>query len=363
MNYYNKKPRKKPNDFLALGTGVHSAMEKIYEFATGGGEKKPLTKEQREEITKIYYDVVAKESLDSLDVLEKGLSIVIQEMDRFDSTEKVLGLELIFGMFGARDVYTDDGIPMCGAIDKVLELNKSTVVVIDYKTSKYALTQPEADNDIQLSLYDLVISKLYPQYENVLLVLDYLILGEVTSYRTTTRRNTFEKYLLSIYEQIENMRERDAVPKLNKFCSWCDYKAYCPAYKKIVADPELIVPDFSNLSAEEIIKEWTILKSKKSLIEARDREAKMLVTERINRSGAVDDGNTVLDIKQRSRLSYRAEGLIKKIDIEDLAPMIRINKSAADDYIRRNPEKERIFNEAANVSFSAPYINLTRKSK
>ena len=67
-----------------------------------------------------------------------------------------------------------------GFIDLLVELDKDTLEVFDYKTGSYAMNYDAARKDPQVLLYYLAVRHLFPQYKHVIVTLDYLQKKPVT---------------------------------------------------------------------------------------------------------------------------------------------------------------------------------------
>jgi RecB family exonuclease len=164
----------------------------------------------------------------------EGKELVKKRLNKFLTGKKLLGLETKFGFWtdDSIDVTTSAGVPLMGAIDKIEEYNKDTLLIIDYKTSKTAPTPDQLRTDMQLSIYDIVARKLWPQYNNVVLALDLLKSDLVFTYRTEEARQETESYLKKIYDGMLSLKAEEVKASLNMFCPWCDYKDYCDTYQK-----------------------------------------------------------------------------------------------------------------------------------
>jgi len=87
--------------------------------------------------------------------------------DQNPLNRKILAIEKEF------HIELDNGIPIYGFIDIVSELDEDTVEIIDWKFGKWQLPQDEAIYDIQLRMYAVAASILYPQYKNIICTLEY----------------------------------------------------------------------------------------------------------------------------------------------------------------------------------------------
>ena len=138
-----------------------------------------------------YEAVAVKEGIEDKLIHAEGKSLVKKRLDSFD-LGKILGLEIEFGFKGGDDVITREGVPLIGAIDKVVEIDDDTLLIVDYKTSRTAPTADQMKVDNQLSIYDLVASYKWPQYKRIILSLDLLRSEMLYTYRTPEEREEFE---------------------------------------------------------------------------------------------------------------------------------------------------------------------------
>jgi len=117
-----------------------------------------------------------------------------------------------------------------GVIDLVTELDEKTLKFIDYKTGQRkdwikGTRKEYADmaDDIQLHMYDMVLRKLYPQYENFHVCIIWTKDGG--AYDFVFSPQSAEKTLSKIRERYESIRD-SLVPRLNrtwkckKFCTY-----------------------------------------------------------------------------------------------------------------------------------------------
>ena len=214
--YEEKKPRLAKSNALAFGTAIHEALEELYAWVKAEGAEP--TPEVYDHVLRVFMDAATKNGLDDMSLYEEGRTMLISRLDDVDPSDKIVGVELEFNL------KTANGTPFTGSIDKLFELDEETVVIVDYKTSRTALTQEEADRDIQLSMYDLAVSMLFPKYKNIICAFDYLRFPEVITHRTSGQRQIFSEFLDSIYKQIGALTKEAIKPELNEFCAWCDFK-------------------------------------------------------------------------------------------------------------------------------------------
>lgn len=352
--YEDKKPRPGKTVPLAFGIAVHEALEYLHKKVAETGEAP--SQELYEEVLKVYMNAATSNGLSDLEVCQEGRDMIISRLDGIDPNEKVIGLELQFNL------KTPNGTPFTGSIDKLIELDPETVVIIDYKTSRFALSQSEADNDIQLSMYDLAVSLMYPQYKTIICALDYLRLSEVVTHRTPEQRQVFVEFLDSVYEQICSTEAEDVKANLNDFCPWCECKAFCPDYKSVIEDPDLVLPPSGELDDDSFVSSWEALNAAKRIIDARQRELKAEAYERMKTQNTIKGADKELYKTQQSRINYDTRTVFNIVGQEAFLKMSSVNKSAVDKFLRDNPQHSDAVENTASFSFASPSFR-TRKVK
>ena len=206
FSYYEKLP-KISNPAFKLGLAVHTALE----FAGNIWMKNnKFSKGDVKDILKEYDKVSVNEGVENLEVHNEGRRLVTARVNNFMTGTKIIGLETKFGFNSDKkglSVETKDGVGLIGAIDKIEEINEDTLLIVDYKTSKTAPTVDQLKNDPQLSIYDFVASKLWPNYKRIILSFDLLRLEPLYTYRTIDERNEFEDYIKA-YEYIDEKKDK-----------------------------------------------------------------------------------------------------------------------------------------------------------
>jgi hypothetical protein len=320
-------------------------------------KKEKITKTDEKKIMEKYEEVAIREGIEDMAIHNEGKKLVKQRVKNFALGDRILGLEIEFGFKGGENIETADGVPLLGAIDKVVEIDEDTILIVDYKTSKTAPTPDQMKHDPQLSIYDLVATKKWPEYKRIILGLDLLRSEMLYSYRTDEERRDFELHLKEIHKQMTNFTKKDAKPTLNTFCPWCDFKEYCDKYKKACKKSDYKFLSAVNLDNDDLVAEWKDARAIKRILEQRERELGMIMTEKIKKEGtSLFTETEEIYIRQSSRKNYNAEKVVKYIPMERLVKMMNVNNKAVEEYARENPAVQDFIMEAAETNFTSPFL-------
>jgi hypothetical protein len=338
---------RKSNVSFKLGIAVHESLAKAGEIWR---KKEKLTASDVRRIKDEYRKVAAKEGLQDMSIYDDGLEMVLNRIDSFDMG-KIIDIEDRFR------VTTDDGVTIIGAMDKVIELNEETVLIVDYKTSKYHLTQAELKADIQLSMYDLVGSIKFPNYKRIILSLDYLRGDPVYTYRTTKERKTFAKYLLAVYNEMLKMKEEKAKPTINDMCNWCDYNDSCPEYKKSMQEKSIFKKNLNEYSDDELVAEYLNVKNKTRIFYEYEKQLKTHILRKIrDEEHDLIGGGKQLYIKQNGSVSYDPATVFEHVPKEEFLKSVKVGKKLIDEYIREHPEVRPKIMETAQKNYTSPFL-------
>ena len=280
---YDREIKSMKNDHAKIGIAVHEALE---QFTRRMLAKKSFPDASDYEFaTATFMNSATSLGLETMSFYSDGKTMVTEFIDKYDPSEEVLAVEHFF------KITTPDGIPIVGAIDKVVKVNEDTIAIIDYKTARTAMTNWQLRDDIQLSMYDLAASLIWPEYTNRILYLDYVRIGkQVSTYRTEDDRIIFREFLVSLWTQFHKVDEQEVKGRINNLCGWCDYKNYCSAYEALVNSDSIALTPLTEMEPTDFLNHWTNVSSKKAALEARQRELKMIASEKFMRGEDITDG-------------------------------------------------------------------------
>lgn len=362
FNYMEKLP-KLSNPSFKLGLAVHESLELAGQIWQ---QKEKFSKADIAKIMEKYDEISVREGIEDHEVHKEGKDLVRKRLKHFIAGRKVLDLEIKFGFWGpdgGMNVTSDLGVPLIGAIDKVEEYDDDTVLIVDYKTSKTAPTGAQMRSDIQLSLYDLVARKLYPQYKRVVLSLDLLKSDLLYTYRTDEEREEFERYLKVVYDSMLALKAEDVKASLNMFCPWCDYKDYCSTYQRACKKSNYEFLPTMQYTEEQLVAEWDSVKSVKKILENRERELGMIMMETIKRGSKNLKGENVeIYVRQNSSTNYDLKTVYNTVPPDDFAGLVNLNKKAVRTYLDLNPAVKDMISNTATTNYTSPFL-ASRKKK
>jgi len=342
------------NDHARVGIAVHEALE---QFTRRMMSKQSFPDQSDYEFAvTTFMNKATLEGLTDMGFYTEGKNMVTEWIDRYDPSEKVIEVEHFF------KINTPDDVPIVGAIDKVRIINDDTIEIVDYKTSRQALTAWQLKDDLQLSMYDLAASIVWPQYSNRILTLEYPRIDKsVSSYRTAEQRATFRQFLVSIWKQMNELVDEETVGRINNLCGWCDYKNYCPAYAELVNSKDTVLTPLADMEPAAFLDHWQDIAAQKSILESRQREMKMIASEKAVIGETIIAANKELSSTQAGRTNYDIEDVVGIVPEEDLYSVLTVNKAKLDRFVRDHPELKDSLAKVAKVSYNAPVFRVKER--
>lgn len=215
--------------YLTFGTMMHETIEDFW----GSTEARTINL-----LLKLYESKIEKFAFTDRSYIKLGYEMVHNFFDYLlhkAPKRKGVASELSFKV-------KLKGVPLHGTIDRVWYLGNGIYEIEDYKTSKWMPTQDEVDDNIQLSMYDLVFSsKVMERYwykgikpKAILLSLHFLRYGEVIHTERTEEQRAFTlNYFRMMYNQMRRLDDSKFVPCPNNLCTFCDSET-CPYYQSVL---------------------------------------------------------------------------------------------------------------------------------
>lgn len=344
-SYINRMPRR-DTEIFTFGSAVHHALETV--TIPRIGNPSYFTQQDVEVAHQAFREYMCR-AVDNSSVVEdtslfpEGERLISEELARKNKElqpEEILAVELEF------DLEFEEGVRIYGFIDKLVKLNETTLLVEDYKTSRVPLSWEEARTDEQLSMYDLAVRALYPQYPNVKLKLNYLRTGQpVTSERNDIERHSFRHQMLAIKTGLQKFIEEilksqeEIVPegKIAKFCNYCDFKRSCATFNNslIQLGSAVQLPDVTPESFVNIYK--NVKNSIKELQEV-ERDLKQWALVYLDtESGELNNGKEKAYTLTKTSRVYDPKVLAQFLDIETLLGCCNVSNTKLDELLNYLP--------------------------
>ena len=362
--YHNFHPEVKIDrpEYFKIGTAVHAALEYAGKLVKDNKLKK-FSKADVVEITKVYFTEASTENLTDPITLDDGLTLLLHKLNTFEFGYPIISLEKWF------NIKVDD-VPVVGAMDRVVTITPKHLCVIDYKTSRSALTDEEMANDIQVGLYDIVARLQYPKYHRYTVCLDYLRLFPKQINISAKRRKALKIQLGVVYEEILKAKKEDLKPQLHQFCPWCDYVSVCPKIKEV--EEELSKVDAKKL-IEKDHTEIADIYTKSKLLERvykdlKDKAYAKLVG--IIKGGNLDPidttgkaavykcGNYTISMRQNSYVSYDLDKAYDLLGTDRLLKCVDLNRNRFEREAKVAGISVEELDAIRNVNFSKPIIDV-----
>ena len=302
----------------------------------------------------------AQEQIDNAELIKEGQQFIRGRLYKHNPNYRVISTELSFFKM---KMTTAKGTPLNGVIDLLLEMDPTTAIVLDYKTSRKADTVAEAKVDVQLSMYDLLISKVYPQYKHIWLALDFLRSETVISDRTLEERQNFEIWLDALWHKMGQMTGADVKANVNEYCPWCQYRKVCKEYEALFKEPLTLKPTMAITDGAEFAEEWKLAKTLEKAAKGRIEELKSWADKKVAMDGTCqfEDDKTIVSWGQGSRKFYDPNALAQHIPASDLPRLVNFKNKDLEDYSHTRPDLRPVIERAARTSPGAPRITMRNK--
>ena len=213
-----------PSAAESFGITIHQTLQKFYtEFLKNKkiNQKNLLTIYERTWVPIGYVSLTHQTRMK-----EEGKKMLVNFYKKFHSSNlKIIALERLFKIKIANDIF------LTGKIDRIDEINKNEIEIIDYKTGKKP-NERELSKSLQLTIYALAANDknlFNKKLESINLTFYYLQTPE----KISLKRN--EENLIKTKEEIINMvaeiRKNEFPANPGKHCDFCSFKIICEAWQ------------------------------------------------------------------------------------------------------------------------------------
>lgn len=258
-----------------MGIIVHEALKEFYDFVKNKiiKPKKWLLYKYNELWKKDYNESIKimKKEFSAEDYYEKGKKCLMdyyEEYKPFDQTKIVKTEEYVF----CKLKQDSQEYRFAGIIDRLDWNDKEKIFEIhDYKTSATLMTQEEAGQDFQLSLYQLALLSRWPEAEKTKLIWHFLLFNkQIESSRTKEQLMEIQSIVVDKIKAIEACEEFP--PHKSVLCDWCDFQQICPLWKHPKEMEKLDENEYKKDPGVKLVTCYSELEEEKKQLKAKISE-------------------------------------------------------------------------------------------
>lgn len=334
-----------------FGSLIHAVLEAFH-----ADRSMPLLERYQQEFQKPVYRVLDAE------LFEKGRRMLedYQLTDAAQPDRKVLAVEQAF------EGHLPNGVPVRAVLDRIDQLDETTIEVRDYKTgTSHFPTQYELQSDEQLSMYDVIARQLYPWATTVKLTLQYFKGETLTTERRPDQREAFLEYVAAVYQDMTTTK--DFPPTLNTYCGYCPYKAQCSAYQAAVNEsaeasiaPCEIVPGTKlatkpfDLSLPDDLPKIAMaiehFRHKQKVLDQAEKDLQRIILDFMEnqQTQALQAGDYVMTSQQKEFTPINTQTAFHLLPQHVFLQLAKVGKEKVDEYIQ-SLKREGKMDEAAKI--------------
>ena len=108
----------------------------------------------------------------------------------------------------------------------------------------------------------------------------------------------------------------------------------------------------------EFLEHWENVSTKKSILENRQRELKMIATQKFMEGHDIHADGQELYSTQASRTNYDIAKIVEIIPQDDLYGVLNVNKARLDRYAKDDPDMRAKLQRIAQVNYNAPVYKI-----
>jgi len=301
--HYIDKHQAEPGLPLRFGKVIHAVLERLVREAVDDERSGPLSEDRA---LTLFRDAWTADGLAGIGLFQEGIEILqrfVREQGVVEHRD-VLAVEKEFRL-------PVGPFTVLGYIDRVDCVDDETVEVIDYKTNRQLFARDEIDTSLQMSLYHVAASKLWPWAKKVKLTFWMLRHGvRQQTERTTEQLDAAFTYVETLGKQTEAATDFPA--RLNTNCPYCDHRAGCPAYATALKGKrDFVCPDLADLEA--VAKEREEVARLAKVLYARKDELEAVLKAHLKEQDELVLGGVKYRMFNAARLDYPLAATIEKV--------------------------------------------------
>lgn len=307
-----------------MGDMVHQVLEKLYKDLQF--QKQNSLNDLLEFYDKLFEEnytddiLIVKKEYTKENYKEKGKQMIIDYYNTYKpfNQTKTVGLET------TDFINLNDEYKIHVRVDRLALNEKGEYEIHDYKTNNSLKTQPEADEDRQLGIYQLGVKEIYPNADKIVLVWHFLAFDtEIRSTRSNEQLQKLKEQTIDLIKEIESKESFE--PKKSALCDYCEYKKICPVWKHLYEKED-------NLDEVKLVNEFVALKQKEKLLNKKIDELSEKILKVAQKKGYKElygDSNSVL-IWQKEAYKFPKKGELLRKEFIDVLKKLGLYELYAD---------------------------------
>lgn len=337
---YNQGYKAK-SDPLTFGTIIHEALERYHQ-------------DPSKDILDLFDDAWVKHNCTNLDYYKEGREMLNEYLIEPSYHENPIARDAngkpMIEKYFKFPLDKKGKVIASGVIDRIDHISNDTCEIIDYKTSRVPHTREEMEKDEQLSMYNLALPYVAPQYENAKLSLIFLRFKKLTTERTQEELEYVRDFYINLFHQIR--LNDDPQPRLNPYCGWCPIKNKgCPLYKELTQEEKLLFGDVPD-APKVIHDQLEDVKTKIKILEGRRSDLEDALKNLITGAGKdyIELGAKKVYLRSRTRSFYPYDAVKEALGEAKAESIVSVPKTEVDRLIRNN-ESAKEYLESRKVEY------------
>ncbi|HHD92733.1 MAG TPA: PD-(D/E)XK nuclease family protein [Candidatus Portnoybacteria bacterium] len=263
---------KVPKSPLAIfGTAIHSALKFLH-------EPSHLTPPTEEELLKFFTQQWNPENWPSQEEADLNFAQGVEILKNYYAKNYPTKFNIVNLEFPFRFPieYRGETHYITGRIDRVDKLENDQFEIIDYKTGQRMPAQSEVDHSLQLSIYQLGVTNLWPFLKESAQPIKLSLFFVRHNLKLSTKKNSsdLEETKESLISTIEKIKEAQKLNKFeptpNRLCDYCNFRQYCPYFRQ----KEKPIED---QKVKQAAQDFVDLKTKKKEIDKKIAQAREII--------------------------------------------------------------------------------------
>lgn len=355
-----KKKSNHPSNTQAarLGNIIHGALEDWRMPDKDGKTPKPkfgkLMKHYDEWASKPQFSVDFEMYEDGKQVLRRWFDRRGKNPVRVYATEQAMGSH-------SHPFVLDNGTPIFGFIDLILEHKDGTIELVDYKSNRAPKSQDEADNDVQAGIYLAWARENFPDRE-IRFSFEMLRFGIVSTYWTDTKIENFKAWLKTQYESVKALTS--GTPSIGDSCRWCAYTTICPAAQDLMTKGAFDLVEHEFGSDDEMLDALATIKAGQGILNRRRKSIEDEFKSRLNPLNleeTIDTQGWQVSLTPKERTEFIPSEVQRLVPPAVFGQMVSLTKTAVEKALPILPSD--VAEAVENSSIKKPYNQFTVKKK